>query len=191
MNGTQNIKGIALILKMAAISVVLAGCACGDLPPSVAGMMKDKKAKGARVVSPRSSKTKLDDGTVYETKRGRLFVSRPGGSKVELLGQVGFAFDNALLPPKTRRLLRGHAQYLLKNPDKIVTIEGHCDERGTREYNLALGDLRARAVESYFRGRGVRGSQIKTISFGEEKPVDPGSNETAWSRNRRAIIIHQ
>lgn len=102
-----------------------------------------------------------------------------------------FAFDQARLSEADLRALAMHATYLRDFPGRRVTIEGHCDERGTREYNLALGERRAQAVEGYLNSAGVRPSQIETISYGEEKPADPGNNESAWERNRRAVLIYQ
>lgn len=99
-----------------------------------------------------------------------------------------FDFDGAELKPRARTLLAGHARYLRDTPSARVAIEGHCDERGTREYNLALGERRATAVRTYLQSLGVRASQLSTVSFGEERPVDPGHSESAWSKNRRAVL---
>lgn len=99
-----------------------------------------------------------------------------------------FDFDRSELKPRARTLLSGHAAYLRDNPDVRLTIEGHADERGTREYNLALGERRAASVRSYLQSLGVRGSQLSIVSYGEERPVDPGHNEAAWAKNRRAVL---
>src|SRR5690606_18576741 len=84
-----------------------------------------------------------------------------------------------------RQSVEYNAQILQDNPDLRVQLEGHCDERGTAEYNLALGARRARAVYDLLLSYGISGSRIETISYGEEVPLDPGQNEEAWSRNRR------
>lgn len=99
-----------------------------------------------------------------------------------------FDFDRSELKPRERTLLTGHAAYLRDNPDVRVTIEGHADERGTREYNLALGERRGDAVRTFLQSLGVRGSQMSVVSYGEERPVDPGHTEAAWSKNRRAEL---
>lgn len=99
-----------------------------------------------------------------------------------------FEFDRSELKPRARTLLAGHARYLRDNSRARITIEGHSDERGTREYNLALGERRATAVRSYLQSLGVRASQVSTVSFGEERPVDPGHSEAAWAKNRRAVL---
>jgi peptidoglycan-associated lipoprotein len=85
--------------------------------------------------------------------------------------------------------LRQQAQYLLQYPNIRATIEGHCDERGTREYNLALGDRRANAAKDYLVSLGVPASRLNTISYGKERPVALGSNEQAWAQNRRAVTV--
>ena len=87
--------------------------------------------------------------------------------------------------------LRDQASWLQRNRGKRITIEGHADERGTREYNLALGERRADAVRSFLTSAGVERRQIETVSYGEERPEDPGHDEGAWARNRRAIMIYR
>ena len=102
-----------------------------------------------------------------------------------------FEFDQARVAERDLRMLALHAGYLRDFRNRRITIEGHCDERGTREYNLALGERRADAVARYLTSAGVRASQIETVSFGEERPEDAGHDESAWSRNRRAVMIYQ
>jgi peptidoglycan-associated lipoprotein len=113
------------------------------------------------------------------------------GSQAALEAEAGdtvyFAFDSAILREPSRRVLSQQAAWLERNRDATVLIEGHADERGTREYNLALGARRAEAVRSYLVGLGVAPTRIDTISFGEERPAVAGSNEEAWARNRRAV----
>ena len=102
-----------------------------------------------------------------------------------------FEFDQARLSERDLRVLARHAGYLRDFRNRRVVIEGHCDERGTREYNLALGERRAQAVQSYLTSTGVQASQIETVSYGEERPEDTGHNESAWSKNRRAVMIYR
>ncbi|GAB4248613.1 MAG: hypothetical protein OHK005_15210 [Candidatus Methylacidiphilales bacterium] len=99
---------------------------------------------------------------------------------------VYFAFDNFTIAPSERGKLEQTAQYLATNPAVRIIVAGHTDERGTIQYNLGLGERRANAVRDYLIGLGVSGSRIQTISYGEERPVDPSSNEAAWAKNRRA-----
>ena len=103
--------------------------------------------------------------------------------------RVFFGFDRSNLSAEAVKVLRVQADYLKANPEKKITIEGHTDDRGTREYNLALGERRAVAVKNYLISRGVDADRIKVISYGKEKPAMVGANEAAWSQNRRAVTI--
>lgn len=102
-----------------------------------------------------------------------------------------FEYDQARLAQADIRILAVHAQILRDFRNYSVNIEGHCDERGTREYNLALGERRSEAVRRYLVSAGVRSTQIETVSFGEERPVDPGHDESAWAKNRRAEMSYR
>lgn len=99
-----------------------------------------------------------------------------------------FELDSARLSGETTVALDGAVDILVRSPSALVVISGHADERGTREYNLALGHLRASAVADYMVAKGVDGSRIKKVSYGKEKPLLKGSNEEAWSKNRRVEI---
>lgn len=102
---------------------------------------------------------------------------------------VQFGYDSAVLNSQARLLLKEKVKWLEENRNRNVVVQGHCDERGTTEYNLALGDLRANAVKSFLMDLGVSGSRITTISYGEEMPLDAGHDEAAWARNRRAHFV--
>jgi peptidoglycan-associated lipoprotein len=102
---------------------------------------------------------------------------------------VYFAFDSYSLDGQAQETLDRQASLLLKSESIAVTIEGHTDERGTREYNLALGDRRATAVKDYLVAFGINPSRIRTISYGEERPAVLGSNEAAWAKNRRSVTV--
>ena len=103
--------------------------------------------------------------------------------------RVFFATNKSTLTTKSRETLRKQATYLRKNKDLNVTIEGHADERGTREYNLALGERRANAAKDYLMTYGISGKRISVISYGKEKPVNTASTPLAWSQNRRAVTV--
>lgn len=98
---------------------------------------------------------------------------------------IYFEFDSAELTGEAQTLLQGKAAYLQTKSDIKVTVEGHCDERGTTEYNLALGERRARSARNFLVDLGISGSRLSFISYGEEKPADFGHNEDSWERNRR------
>jgi len=102
---------------------------------------------------------------------------------------VYFAFDDSSLDYQAQELLKQKAVWMRDNPDTNVVIEGHCDERGTNAYNLALGDRRAESVKSFMVNLGISSVRMTTISYGEERPVDLGHNEEAWAKNRRAAFV--
>ena len=103
--------------------------------------------------------------------------------------RVLFDFDSYELSSSAKSVLNDQATFLASNPSVRITIEGHCDERGTREYNLALGESRASATRDYLVAQGVNPARIKTISYGKERPAVIGSNEDAWRYNRRSVSV--
>lgn len=103
---------------------------------------------------------------------------------------IHFEFDSSTIQKKYLDILDAHAEYLMNNPDTEVRLEGHADERGSREYNIGLGDRRAQAVRRLLLFQGVEEKQISTVSYGEEQPVDPAHNEEAWAKNRRVEIVY-
>jgi peptidoglycan-associated lipoprotein len=105
------------------------------------------------------------------------------------LRPVFFALDSADIDPSAKSVLDADAAVLKQNGSWVVTVEGHCDERGTAEYNLALGDRRASAAVAYLRSLGIPADRLKTVSYGKEFPFDPGHDDGAWSKNRRAHFV--
>ena len=103
--------------------------------------------------------------------------------------RVFFATNESILTTRSRETLRKQATWLRANSDITVVLEGHADERGTREYNLALGERRANAAKDYLMTYGVSSNRISVISYGKERPVDAGSNPLAWSKNRRSVTV--
>jgi peptidoglycan-associated lipoprotein len=103
---------------------------------------------------------------------------------------IYFDYDNSDIKPQFVDILRAHGSYLSNHPSARVRLEGNTDERGTREYNLALGQQRADMVARFLTAEGVRPNQIETVSYGEERPADPGHNEAAWALNRRVVIVY-
>jgi peptidoglycan-associated lipoprotein len=114
------------------------------------------------------------------------------GAQADLLAKrrVYFAFDSSAVDEENRAIVEAHAAYLAANKNVKVVLEGHADERGTREYNLALGERRAQAVERMVKVLGVTPDRIKNVSYGEEKPVAMDHTEAAWALNRRVEIIY-
>ena len=121
------------------------------------------------------------------------FSGTISGSSEDFIVSVGdrvyFNYDSAELDSDAQELLQHQAAWLKQYNKTSIVIEGHCDERGTREYNLALGEKRAQAVKSYLNGLGIDISSISTISYGKERPAVIGSNDGAWSQNRRSVTI--
>ena len=115
------------------------------------------------------------------------------GSAEDFVVNVGdrvlFGFDRYDLSPEARTIIENQVIWLKRYSGVSITIEGHADERGTREYNLALGERRANSVRDYMIALGIDSSRLRTISYGKERPVDPASTEEAWARNRRAVTV--
>lgn len=124
-----------------------------------------------------------------ETARAEDFSVNDASGEGGPLADVYFDYDQARLSDAARALLEKHALWMQTHRSAKVAIEGHCDERGTTDYNLALGEQRARAARDYLVNLGVGGDRLTTVSYGKERPLDPASNETAWARNRRAHFL--
>jgi peptidoglycan-associated lipoprotein len=147
-----------------------------------AGGCSKKPATGAVVPPPATS----GDTSGATTPTPPATAGTTTGTMQLQIQDAFFEYDKSELKPDARAVLTQDAEYLLQNPKTRVTIEGHCDERGTNEYNLALGDRRARAVRDFLVNYGVEGARIETMSYGEERPFAPGHDESAYSQNRRA-----
>ncbi len=124
------------------------------------------------------------DSAVTPTDVGPSF-----GAAIPELPAVYFAYNSFVLTSESKATLARHADWLKANGTMMVQIEGHTDERGTTEYNLALGERRAGAVRDFLMGRGVSAGQVSTISYGEERPAVPGEGESAWAKNRRGEFV--
>jgi len=105
------------------------------------------------------------------------------------LQDINFDYDKSNIRPDARVIMKANAEILLKNKTSDITLEGHCDERGTSEYNMALGERRAQEAKKYLVNLGVDAAKMKTISYGEERPLDPGQDEDAWAKNRRVHFV--
>ena len=161
--------------------IVLFDAACATKPKDTS----DSSGSG----SSSSGSDVSSEGTITETT-GSGIVS---GSQEDLIVNVGdrvfFGYDSSDLDSDALELLQDQVAWLKQNSDVTVTIEGHCDERGTREYNLALGEKRAQAVKNYLIGLGINPDRVSTISYGKERPAVVGSNDGAWAQNRRSVTL--
>ena len=120
-----------------------------------------------------------------EAARRKIIAAR----NLFLNENIYFDFDKSNLKPKAQEVLKRKAEWLRNNPGESVIIEGHCDERGTNEYNLALGDRRAQSAKNFLINLGIAESRLTTISYGEERPADPRHNREAWRKNRRDQFV--
>ena len=153
-------------------SALLATAACTKKRPQVL-----PPAPGATVTAPGPSANSVRPG------------SRADFERSVVSNTVNFALDQYDIDPRAREILDSQSQWLARYPNVPITLEGHADERGTREYNLALGDRRANATKNYLAARGVNPARISTISYGKERPIALGSDEASWAQNRRAVTI--
>ena len=162
---------------------------------AISGCAASKKKGGSAVEVEDATIGNTTDSTASgigtgDTTAGEITVVEENTTNMDdPLGQrvVYFDFDSANLTPEAQRIVEAHAQYLAGNPGMAVVLEGHADERGTREYNLALGERRANAIKDYMVASGVNPERVNTISYGKERPVALGSVEAAWSQNRRGV----
>jgi len=169
-----------------------------DVTPQPQSVMVDQKAKDDADAKERADREKmLRDRALRDQamkdEADKMKLAKAAGKRAEMnteaLADIHFDFDKFLIKPQDRKILSAAAEWIKKNNPKMVTIEGHCDERGTTEYNLALGDRRASEAKKYLVTLGVNEKYLKTISYGEERPLDPGHNEEAWAKNRRDHFV--
>ena len=158
--------------------------ACSTTPKDTA----DSSGSGS---SSSSSDVSSEEGTITETSPETASITP--GSQEDLIVNVGdrvfFNYDSSDLDSDAQELLQDQVAWLKQYSDVSVIVEGHCDERGTREYNLALGEKRAQSVKNYLISLGISSDRISTISYGKERPAVVGSNDGAWAQNRRSVTI--
>lgn len=182
---------IRILVSLAIIPALLAGAGCGSKPePALEpGPPAEMQEETAAEEDEASTDLARFDG-LFDRSDEEQVVEEPAPPpppKIELvkLEDIHFEFDRYTLAPEARRILSKHAKVLKEDPEVRILIEGHCDERGTQEYNLALGQRRAQAAKDYLLNSGVDPGRITVISYGEERPMDPASTEAAWAKNRR------
>ncbi|MDQ6993513.1 MAG: peptidoglycan-associated lipoprotein Pal [Mariprofundus sp.] len=193
MDSTRSTKQI-LMVAMAAAALLFVGCAKGKVE-----VTSEKPVVAEPVVQEQAAKTTA----VYKGQTGRWdngkwlpghwdsdgsWVDAPVVTKPSNNG-VYFAFDSAVLESAGQATLDGYVAWLNANVDEKITVEGNCDERGSREYNLALGQRRADSVRDFMVANGVSADRIDTVSFGEERAVCKGTGEACWAQNRRGDIV--
>ena len=153
-----------------------------------AAKMAAEKAKALEREKEMARKRALEEQRLKDEAAKREIEKKAARYQFEN-ADIHFEFDKSSLLPEAQEILKEKAEWLRRNPGVSAIIEGHCDERGTNEYNIALGDRRAKSAKSFLVNLGIAGSRLETISYGEERPVDPGHNENAWAKNRRAHFV--
>jgi peptidoglycan-associated lipoprotein len=181
-------RGVGMVLFLLALG--LSSCGGGKRPPALSGA-----PVGVPATAPPPVEPPPDPGPDVD----RLANDAPFGSDVMPaadanteggpLSDIRFDLDSSALSDAARQTLGQHASWLKTHAGAKVTIEGHCDDRGTVDYNLALGEHRARAARDYLVSLGVAPGRLRAVSFGKEKPLDAGNNEAAWAQNRRAHFV--
>lgn len=168
-------------LRLLAVALLLAGCSSTSDDASGGAGAAGSGAGGAGDAS--------RGGIASSGLPGEPVPGTQEDLEVSVGDRVFFAYDSAVLSPIATQTLDRQGAWLKQYPDIVLTVEGHTDERGTREYNLALGDRRANAVKNYLVALDIDPVRILTISYGEERPAEAGNDETAWANNRRAVSV--
>ncbi len=193
-------KGSIILVVIICLGLIISGCAKKTAlkeEPSVKAEEskaikgeKDREAMEAARVREEEAKREL---AKKEFERSLVAKKTPGIAgevlESEMIKDIHFDFDNYNIRPKDAEILNKNSALLRNYPAMNFQIEGHCDERGTDQYNLALGERRANSAKNYLISLGIEASRISTISYGEEKPLDPEHSEGAWNKNRRAHFV--
>jgi len=193
----RNLAVFILVICVSVLFVTMGGCAkkavkkaviTGEEPPAVEQQapLEDQTAKEQALKEQAAREQALREQALKEQAAREQAPTVKEEVKLE---DIHFDFDKFNLTPEARKILERHADWLLKHKDYNVVIEGHCDERGTTEYNLALGERRAASTAKYLTDLGIDKARVETISYGEERPLDPGHNEEARAKNRRAHFV--
>jgi peptidoglycan-associated lipoprotein len=179
--------GMKWLVPLAAVMMIVT--ACESTPDDAAATSDDGGASSSS-----SESSSAVDSSSADSDVSTADASAPiPGTQEDLVQNVGdrvfFDYDSAVLTPEGRRTLERQAEWLRLFPELSITIEGHCDERGTREYNLALGERRATAARDYLIAFGLNSSRLRTTSYGKERPYALGHNEESWGLNRRSVTV--
>jgi peptidoglycan-associated lipoprotein len=169
-------------------------CAKKQVVSEPAVTAEEEDAEARRLAAERErqealEKQRLREEGLAEEAKARMQREASAARESFLNELIHFEFDKSRLLPEAKAILRVKAEWLKANPEARAIIEGHCDERGTNEYNLALGDRRAQSAKTYLVDLGIAAERLTCISYGEERPLDPGHNEAAWAKNRRDQFV--
>jgi peptidoglycan-associated lipoprotein len=186
---TMTRKSLTVAILILCLGLMMIGC---PKKPVVREEPSAKKEEAAKIEAERMAKER--ESKAKEEFEKSLIAKRTPGIEGEvfessLLKDIHFDFDKYDIRPEDTTILRENGALLKKYPKVKIQIEGHCDERGTVEYNLALGERRATSTKNYLVSLGISADRLSTISYGKERPLDPGHNEEAWTKNRRAHTV--
>jgi len=189
----KNVKGASMLkyLKIIIISIILLNfISCTNKDQE--SLLLDAEGGNTERNDALTEEIEITDNTaqVIEMEEVELTVEeRLASELIEVGDRIFFGYDESTITDESAETLQQQYQFLIRNPSLSITITGHCDERGTREYNLALGERRASAAKNYLISLGVSSNRISVISYGKEKPSVEGHDETAWTQNRTAITF--
>jgi len=183
-------KYLMVVLLMVACAAMIAGCTSkqltkgnGEAPAQNVSSVEQQKANNISSTGQQNADVKMEN--IKNPEGQNIKTSSEMRNAKGGLEDIHFDFDKYNIRQDDRQILSRNAAYLSKNINVKIVIEGNCDERGTAEYNMALGERRADEAKKYFVNLGIDGKRITTISYGSEKPLDPGHDEDAWAKNRR------
>jgi peptidoglycan-associated lipoprotein len=181
------LKGLLIAIPV----ITLTACSSTSTDNTSGGSGANDSQSGANTTmqSGNDNNNNVDVSVIEKVKTPEEIQSEQDG----MLRQnqtIYFAFDKNNVESEFNDMLSAHARYLVKHPSVKITVEGHCDEHGTPEYNIALGERRAQSVQQFLTTLGVSPSQITTVSYGEEKPVDKSRTDAGFAKNRRAILVY-
>jgi peptidoglycan-associated lipoprotein len=187
-------KGIVVLVLILCVGLLLTGCPKKTVVKEEPSMKKAEEPMAEREKAAILEKEEeAKKAKEQEFEKSLVAKKEPGiaGEVFEsrLLKDIHFDFDKYDIRPGDAEILKENAALLMRYPKAKIQVEGHCDERGTNEYNLALGERRANAAKNYLLSLGIPTDRISSISYGEEKPLDSGHNEEAWAKNRRGHFI--
>jgi len=200
-------KSLSLLILILCLGLIMAGCPKKTVmkdEPSVAKSeearrleaeraQKEAKERELAKMKEEEAKRTLEKEKQKEFEKSLVAKKTPGieGEVFEssLLKDIHFDFDKYDIRPGDAEILKGNAALLTRYPKMKIQVEGHCDERGTVEYNLSLGERRANSIKKYLIPLGIAADRLSAISYGEERPLDPGHNEEAWGKNRRGHTV--
>ena len=185
------LKGLVIVIPAMTMMACSSGPSEAELEAErnrVAAEQAEAERRAAEAEAAEAARVKMEAAEKMRLSEEQMMKEK---SMLESEQTVYFDFDRSTVKNEYYSVLDKHAAFLVKNPNQSVVIEGHTDSRGTPEYNIALGERRAKAVQTYLQNAGVSSSQLSVVSYGEEKPADYGTSEYSFSQNRRGVVTYQ